>query len=408
MAPKEAYPVKTMYLSEKDVPQRWAEIKTEEMLWAEVDRQTLALVKRTLALTVEQEFNTFVQAEPYERRAGRPLRNGTYQRTLVTRWGVLTALPVPRARTKGFQSHVLPRYSQRATHVDPLIQSLFLKGVSTRQVGEVLDALLGYHPASSTVSHVTAQLADATRVFHHRPLTDHYQYLILDGVWLTVFGKRYVALTAVGITVTGHVELVDFFLTTSESAAAWTRFLNELYRRGLEGRALQLVTKDGNLGLDAACEQVYPTVPVQLCWVHKLRNVSGYLPRRLYATCLAELKRVYPAPDRRTAERRLTAWAARWETEAPRAVRSVTRHQEALLAHFACPVAHRIKIRTTNVIERAFREVRRRTHPMNQFITLASCDRLTFAILSALNGRWARRRALPGFKPITTALALAA
>jgi putative transposase len=400
--------MKTMYLSEKDVPQRWAEIKTEEMLWAEVDRQTLQLVKRTLSLTVEHEFNTFIQAAPYARRTGQPLRNGHYTRTLVTRWGILTALPVPRARTKGFQSQVLPRYGQRAAQVDPLIQSLFLKGVSTRQVGEVLDALLGYQPASSTVSQVTAKLADATRAFHQRPLPDHYQYLICDGVWLTVFGKRYVALTAVGITVTGQVELVDFFLATRESAATWTRFLNDLDRRGLHGQALQLLTKDGHQGLDAAVEQVYPTVPVQLCWVHKLRNVATYLPKRLYATCLAELKRVYQAPDRRTAARRLTAWAARWQAAAPKAVRSVTRHQEALLAHFACPVAHRIKIRTTNIIERAFREVRRRTQPMNQFITLASCDRLTFAILSALNGRWARRHALPGFKPLAVPLALAA
>ncbi|MGH7405842.1 MAG: transposase, partial [Candidatus Methylomirabilales bacterium] len=152
----------------------------------------------------------------------------------------------------------------------------------------------------------------------------------------------------------------------------------------------RLVVTDGHPGLLAALELVYPFVPRQRCWVHKLRNVAAKLPRRLHATCLAEAKAIYAAASQRAAVQVFRRWAGRWRAEAPKAVACLAQDLEALLAFFACPPAHWRRVRTTNAIERAFREVRRRTRPMSCFTNAASCDRIIYAVIHHLNTRWER------------------
>lgn len=200
--------------------------------------------------------------------------------------------------------------------------------------------------------------------------------------------QRRLVLCAYAITTGGERRLLDFRLAQSESQAAWEASLEQLRRRGLAGHSLELVTTDGGSGLHAALAVVYPYVPRQLCWAHKLRNVASQLKRAQQQECLTGARQVYLASTRRAAVKAYWEWARRWRREAPKAVACLERDLDALLAHFAVPGPLRVKVRTTNAIERAFREVRRRTRPMSCFTNDASCERIIYAVVSHLNQCW--------------------
>lgn len=379
--------------SDRTVAQRWRAIKPN--LREDLIPWTRNMLKHLLETCLQEEIECYLRASRHERTARREdYRNGAYTRDLTTELGLLRDLQVPRARTAGFQPQVFLRYQRRQPGVNQLLRSAFLRGVSTRQVGPLTALLLEEAVSASTVSRLTQTLDAEVRRFHARPLPDGYAYLLLDGIRLAVKGlsgaRKRVILCAYGLTATGQRELLSFRQVTAEREAAWTAFLTDLYQRGLLGGTLRLVVTDGHPGLLAALDLVYPFVRRQRCWVHKLRNVATKLPRRLHPTCLAEAKAIYLAESRRTAVRTFRRWAGRWRTEVPRAVACLEQDLEPLLAFFTCPRAHWRKVRTTNAIERAFREVRRRTRPMSCFTNEASCDRIIYAVIHHLNGQWER------------------
>jgi transposase-like protein len=157
-------------------------------------------------------------------------------------------------------------------------------------------------------------------------------------------------LVAYGVTGGGLRRVLAYQFAQDESQAAWEQFLQDLFLRGLEGKALRLIVSDGGKGLQAALPFIFPNVPVQRCWAHRR----------------------------------------------PNAVACVERDLDAQLNFFAVPQAHRVKVRTTNVIERAFREVRRRTRPISSFSDPESCDRIVYGVIRHLNRSW-ERKPLPEF-----------
>lgn len=374
----------------------WREVKDERTLWGDVSSETLRAVKCILENWMLEEVAHYLRAPRYARVYDRQdYRNGAYRRTLMTTWGTIPDLQIPRVRSGGFTPSVVARYHRRTAQVDALVRAVFLGGVSTRQVGPLLAQLLGDTVSPATVSTVTRSLDTAVAAFHGRPLADVYQYLILDGVTLRVKTpdgtKRRTALVAYGLTTDGRRELIDYRLVRTESRGTWEAFLINLAARGLAGRHLALITTDGHCGLHGALDFVYPTVPRQACWVHRLRNVAQHLRARDRDRCLALARRIYDAPTRQAAETALRRWVRTWQPVAPKAVDSLLRDWEALLAFYAVPDLHRRRVRTTNAIERAFREIRRRTRPMSCFTNLASCDRIMYAIVYGLNQRWEMR-----------------
>ena len=374
----------------------WREVKDPEALWGDVSRQTLRAVKLLLENRMQEELADYLKAGCYVRASyRRGYRNGTYCRRLTTTWGTIPNLEIPRSRERGFAPSVLHRYQRRTAQVNALIRRVFLGGLSTRQVGPVLAELLHDTVSPTTVSSVTQALDQAVQAFHRRPLPDHYHYLFLDAVSLRVKTpdgtKRRVALVAYGLTATGQRELLDYRLVQREGHSTWEAFLVQLACRGLVGAALRLITTDGHRGLHTALTLVYPHTPRQACWVHVLRNVANRLRVRDRAACLHMARRIYQARHRHAAERALRRWVAAWRPTAPKAVATLLRDWEALLAFYAVPSTDWQRVRTTNAIERAFREIRRRTRPMTCFTNLASCDRIIYAVIHALNLRRAGR-----------------
>lgn len=379
---------------EKNVAFWWRQVKDD--FWGDVKPETLQLVKQLMEVSMREELVVYTQA-PWHERTGqaRPYRNGCYPRALSTELGVIPELRVPRSRDGQFPPTVLPRYQRRQAAVNALLKDVFLAGVSTRRVGEVVQPLLGVRWSASTVSTVTKALDTAGRQCHRRELLDEDQVLFLDGVTMKVQDalgtKKRLVLVAYGLTVFGKRELLSFRQAPSESATAWETFLNDLYHRGLVGTNLQLVVTDGCKGLHAALAIVFPYVKRQRCWAHKLRNVATKLPRTIQAACLTEAKTIYRAPTRREAVHRFHRWERHWQRLAPKAVGCLREDLDELLTVLDFPEAQRVKLRTTNVIERCFREVRRRTRPIGCFTNSASWDRIIYAVLHRLNTIWQDR-----------------
>jgi transposase-like protein len=347
--------------------------------------------RRFLEELMGYERQCFLNAAPYERRAERTDQaNGFYHRHLTTRLGVLT-LAVPRTRSGLFHPQVLPRYQRREPVVDAAIREVFLLGVSTRQTGRALATLVGDAVSAATVSSVSKALDAAVGAWHRRALTDQYVYLILDAVSVRIrlVGKtlRRLVLCAYGIRADGRRELIDFLIVKTESEESWCSLLEELWRRGLHGAKLVLVTTDGHGGLEAAVHRVWPRAAHQRCWVHKLRNLENKL-KRSQRECLEQAKLIYQAPTRRVGVARFRAWRARWRRVAPKAVACVEQDLEELLAFYDCPPVHWKMVRSTNVIERLFVELRRRIRTMCAFTTRDSCERILFSVFHRMNQHW--------------------
>ena len=165
-------------------------------------------------------------------------------------------------------------------------------------------------------------------------------------------------------------------------------FIDSLYRRGLKGDFLNLVTIDGNRALALAVNTVYPYVDVQRCWVHKLRNIASKLPKKAYDTCLFDAKKIYMAESKKDAAGIYKKWVTKHSDIYPKAVECLTRDIESMLYFFDYPKDVWPKIRSTNAIERSFREVRRRTRPMTCFENDKSCSRIIYGVMSHLNKVW--------------------
>jgi putative transposase len=257
-------------------------------------------------------------------------------------------------------------------------------------------ALVTEEPVSAaTVSRVTRDLDQAVAPFHQARLADDWRYLFLDGVSLRVRRpggrKRVQLLVAYGVRANGTRQLLAFTRSTGESQVAWEGLLMDLYRRGLEGRQLQLVVTDGCVGLAAALQTVYPRTAHQRCWVHKLRNLLGAVRRRDHATMKADAQAIYQAASRSEAEGYARTFVQRWREPYPQLVTRLCRDLPELLAFFQCPRPLWRKLRTTNVIERCFVEVRRRTRPMVCFVNVQSVERIIFSLFNRFNLEWGRR-----------------
>jgi len=381
-------------LTKLKVADLWKEYNCLSNFWEMQEDAVKEFRRRFIEGALEAERAMLLGCEHYERASERKdYRNGYWRRWITLKDGRLE-IRMPRIRGMGYQSGIIPRYKQRVDEVDAALMKIFLYGASTRLAGEALRPLLGEGVSAQTISNIAESLDAEVRRYHSRRLKDRYLYLFLDGIVLkkkSGFGaKKRVVLVAYGIRVDGKRELIDFMVTNAESEKRWWRFLNDLYRRGLTGEALGLVVTDGNPGLENAVDLVWSFVKRQRCWAHKLRNVANYLKKKHLDRCIKEAGAIYSAKNKKEAEQAYGKWEKKWRPVAPKAVRCIEKDLEELLNFYGCPKEIRVKVRTTNVIERAFREVRRRTRPMSCFNHDQSIERIVYAVLSHLNEQWGK------------------
>ena len=385
--------LKELDFSNRSLNHFWFGLKG--MFFEEVTERSRGLVKQLLEGALEWELREYVQVERHERSERRKgSRNGYRTRDLITTWGVIEDIKVPRDREGDFRPKTFERYKRVDRRVDNGVLKMFLMGVSTRKVGDVLQSLFDFTLSASYVSKVAKQLDEEVKRFFHRRLDDEFRYLFLDGIWVKVKdvskSVRRVILVAYGIRHNGSRELINFWVGPGEGKEAWADFLKDLKARGLTGSKLGLIISDGSTGLWGAAQEVFPFVDHQLCWVHKLRNVANNCPRKFLKECIAQARQIYLSPTVKTAMKVFRAWERTWRGRCPKAVACLARDIDKLLQFLKCPVEHHRIIRTTNIIERLFKELRRRLRVMGAFSDAESCKRITYSLFAYHNTRWTR------------------
>src|SRR6266404_3069728 len=295
-----------------------AEMK--ESFWGDLYGQTKLAWQRFFELQSERQRDRYSGWGRYERRRGRRrvYRNGYYERDFVTRFGTIR-LRVARTREKSFLPRGLQPFQRRAEEVSLLIRETFLRGISKREVGRVVATLTGEVVRAQTVSKLTRDLDEAVRQFHQAQLSDDYAYLFLDGVSLRVRRpagrKRVQMLVAYGVRRAGRRHLLAFLRSQGERQADWEGLLQDLYRRGLEGKHLALIVTDGCAGLAAAIPTVYPRARHQRCWVHKMRNILEKVRKSDHAEVKTGAQAIYLAEGRGKAETAFRSFGARWRRQ---------------------------------------------------------------------------------------------
>jgi putative transposase len=352
-------------------------------------------LKEMVEKRLEEEMTEYVGLAHYERGANRAdYRNGYYVRHLLTEMGDIEVL-VPRSRKGGFPSQLITRYARRCRSVDQVLLACFCLGLSTRKAASVLGPMLGERVSATTISRLSSQLDGEVARYHSRPLKDQYRYLFFDGVVLRSKGaakvQKKILLCAFGITLDGKHEMIDFYAAPTESEACWESFLGELYRRGLVGAHCQLIATDGGAGLHGALQIVYPRILLQRCWAHKSRNVLDKVKKADQPAVKKALNRISHASNQRQATEAYWRLARRWRMAYPRAVACLENDLDELLHFFQIESPEMwSRLRTTNLIERSFREVRRRTRPMGVMANAKSLQRIVFAVFHHLNHNWSQ------------------
>ena len=377
-------------LDERTPAQRWAQVQDEASLWGDLRPELAQAVKGILEGTMEDKLATLLAARPYERRADRvDRRNGHFRRWLATELGAIE-LAVPRARQLAYRPSFLERHARRTAHVDRLLRQAFLRGLSTRETARLAEELTGVPLSAAAVSRLAARLDAQVAAFHRRRMTFPARYLLLDGLWVSIRDRsrraaKRVILAAYALDEAGRRELLDYRQAASESAAAWGILLRSLVQRGLDPDAIVLVAADGAGGIAAAVAEAFPEAHLQRCWTHRIRDLLDALPRAERKGCLRDLRAIYRAPTKRAAVAAYWRFAVRWRRRHPRLVGGLERDLEALLAVFDLPPALRPSLRTTSLIERAFRELRRRLRAVGALADRRSADRILYGQVLRLN-----------------------
>jgi transposase-like protein len=278
-----------------------------------------------------------------------------------------------------------------------------VQGISTRKVNAITEQRCGVNINSSAVSQAAVQLDTELTKWRERPLGE-YPFLFLDAYYEQVREdgqvRNLAVLVAVGINPAGKREILGVSVSLSEHEVHWRAFLESLKQRGLGG--VQLITSDGHFGLRAARLAVFGAIPWQRCQFHLQQNAQAYVPRKDMLTEVAsDIRTIFDAPDRMTAEAYLTKAVEKDSKSASRLSEWLSNHIPEGPTVFAFPASFLRLLRTTNGVERLHREVRRRARVLSIFPNPASCLRLVSAILAEISEKWLTGRTYLNFEGAT-------
>ena len=352
-------------------------------------------VKMVLESVLEEEVIGLCGARKGERTPARKdFRNGSYLRQMLTSLGHIE-VSVPRTRNGGNgSSDVLGRYKRRTEDMDALICESYVRGVSTRDMSELMEVLCGKTVGKSTVSRVTKVLEEHVSELATAPIADEMPYLFLDATFINARWARAVenvsALVAYGVSKkTGKRTLLAVTMGASESEDSWTELLEQLIERGIRG--VELVVADGHKGLAVAQRKLFPDANRQRCTVHFMRNILAKSPRRLQKRLANELKPMFKADSCKKSGGIKREFVLRWKKPLPELVACLAGGFKDATRFYSFPKKHRKRIRSTNGIERLHLEIKRRTKVIGSFPDRESAQRLITVVAINHAKNWESR-----------------
>jgi transposase-like protein len=363
--------------------------------------------RQLLAQAVEIEVETFLATVKDLKLAdgrARVVRHGYGPaRTIATGIG-----PVEVARAKirdrgaavdgeriRFSSAILPLWARRTRSLDALLPVLYLRGISTGDFQEALTALLGKDAPNlspAVISRLTAEWQGEYERWQKRDLSARrYVYVWADGVFLQARMEDHgeCMLVLIGATPEGRKELIGFQVGVRESAQSWRELLIDVKQRGLQ-IAPEIAVGDGALGFWKALDETCPGTRHQRCWVHKTVNVLDKVPLSVQANMKKDLREVYRAPNRASAEAAIDVFVDKYRAKYGRAVECLVKDSEALLAFYDFPAEHWDHLRTTNPIESVFATVRHRTVRTKGSLSPTTARLMVFKLVIAASKTWRR------------------
>jgi putative transposase len=336
------------------------------------------------------ERSEYLNAAPYQRTNDRrSYANGFKDKTVNSRLGKLE-LQVPQTRDSAFYPSSLERGERSERALKLAVAEMYVQGVSTRKVAKITAELCGLEVTSTQVSRAAALLDEELEVWRNRPLSQ-VEYLILDARYekVRVDGsvRDCAVLIAIGVLPCGNRSVLGVSVSLSEAEVHWREFLSSLKKRGMHG--MKLIVSDAHEGLKAARKSMMPSVPWQRCQFHLMQNAMQYIPKiEMRKQVAQDLRNVFNAKDLADATEELKRFVELYQDTAAKVATWAENNIPEGLAVFQLPEEHRKRMRTTNMLERQNREIKRRTRVATLFPNEASLLRLVTAVLVELSDEW--------------------
>lgn len=361
------------------------------------------LIRIVINAAMQAERSEHLQAEHYQHTSERKgYANGFKPKTMRTRVGEIT-FAVPQVREGGFYPQALEKGLRSERALTLALAEMYVQGVSTRKVKAITEQLCGVNVSSSVVSQAAALMDGELEKWRERPLGE-YPFLFLDAYYEQVREdgqvRHLAVLVAVGINPAGKREILGVSVSLSEHEVHWRTFLESLKQRGLGG--VQLITSDDHAGLRAARLAVFGGIPWQRCQFHLQQNAQAYVPyKHMQAEVADDIRTIFNAPDRTTAEAYLAKTMAKYQSSASRLAEWMAENLPEGFTVFSFPGGFQRLLRTTNGVERLHREVRRRARVVSIFPNPTACLRLVSAVLSEISDEWLTGRTYLSFEGAT-------
>lgn len=348
---KEVYKVKPLNENKKNIIAALIDeynIETAE----DIQEALKDLLGGALKSMMEAEMDEHLGYESYERSNNPNYRNGTKTKTVRGNFGEIE-LAVPQDRDSTFEPKIVKKRQKDISDIDQKIISMYVRGLTTRQISEQIEELYGFECSEGFISDVTDKILQDITDWQNRPLDDIYPILFIDAVHFSVredhIIKKLAAYVILGVTLDGRKDVISLQIGENESSKYWLGVLNDLKNRGVKD--IMIICADGLTGIKEAINTAFPKTEYQRCIVHQVRNTLKYVPYKDKKAFATDLKSIYLAPNEQQGHENLERVAEKWSEKYPNALKSWEQNWDVLTPIYKFSSDVRKVIYTTNAIE---------------------------------------------------------
>ena len=310
------------------------------------------LLGGTIKEMMETEMDSHLGYSKSERSDNKDYRNGYKNKTISGNFGELE-ISVPQDRQSSFEPQIVKKRQKDISSIDQKIISMYAKGLSTRQISDIIEDIYGFEVSEGFISNVTDKLLPQIEDWQNRPLDEIYPVLYIDAIHFSVRDngiiRKVAAYVILGITVSGKKEVLTITIGDNESSKYWLSVLNELKNRGVND--ILLICADGLSGIKEAIETSFPNTEYQRCIVHQVRNTLKFVSYKDRKDFALDLKSIYHAPTEEKALQSLEKVTEKWEHLYPNTMKRWKENWDSISSIFKFSMEVRIVIYTTNTIE---------------------------------------------------------
>ena len=349
-------------------------------------------IESALNQLLKHELTAFLDYEPYDPagyNSGNS-RNGYYSRQLKTTYGTLN-INVPRDRMGEFVQQLIPSYKQTGNDLETTIMHLYKKGITTREVADLIERMYGHYYSPATISNITKLVDKDVKAFHNRPIKQRYVVIYCDATFVSVRRdsvQKEAMHTIIGIDEQGHKEVLEYGLFPSESKENYRSLLQSLKSRGLKG--VLLFVSDGLTGLQDALLEEFPKAKHQACWTHIARNVMNRVRAKDRLEAGEDLRKIHQSGNLEQAQAMYEYFSKKWKPIYPKVITLLDRHDN-LFTYLEFPKPIQRSLYTNNIIENFNKRVKKQTKVKEQFPNENAFDRCACTISMIYNERFGSR-----------------